>query len=274
MELTRAEYNQLKAFPGGDTAELLDLLIGEKDRLLLEAPTRETREEIQALCEKWGFVYWDPTEKIPNYDGTHVVVAETEDAAEAFFDIPENKEPYNHRGELLGYPSCCVQAYSEPYSGFRTETPEDATDFRKYPFHLNRFPRLRWTRKLLSHYPCHYECDASLEIGQRRLELLKEYDPDRAASVQHYLSSFILAVKDRGVVFAPEYDCEETETGYRVRHHGVTAARPDTDDEFLSLVNQSSFLTVESHNHVSVKGTTFTGNDVLALCFADPVTLP
>ncbi len=86
-------------------------------------------------------------------------------------------------GELLGYPTCCVAAYlagpsSPAFARGTTGFYLDAYHRTAGPFdpHLNRFAL---DRALVSHAPCTYRCEPSVDLARTALAEMTALDPRR-----------------------------------------------------------------------------------------------
>ena len=73
-------------------------------------------------------------------------------------------------GLILGYPKCCVEFFCNNFSSEKTN--------------LELKPTNPWTNLsqrsedcvLLSHFPCHSDCEPSMELGKKYLDLLRNVD--------------------------------------------------------------------------------------------------
>ena len=89
----------------------------------------------------------------------------------AYYELIEN---HKGLGELLGYPSCCIEYFTKK---FTAENPN--------PVHK---PTNAWTNitkrdkdlVLLSHFPCRSECEDSIILAQKYLKTIYELDKERA----------------------------------------------------------------------------------------------
>lgn len=135
------------------------------------------------------------------HGSTHVNVAVASDAAtldEALemlakhFDSP-GPDAIRNMARLLGYPLCCAEAFAE--STLRGSNVDNerhpfrrAPDTPLSPF-LNRLGRAR----LVSHFACRPDCEASIGIARRTLAVLADADAQAASA--------LLAELERPVLF-------------------------------------------------------------------------
>lgn len=94
----------------------------------------------------------------------------------------ELTEDHKDLGLILGYPGCCVDFFLRNFN-------EQNTD-------LELKPSNPWTDLskrgedcvLLSHFPCSPDCEKSIEIAKKNLELIKKNAPARAEEIRSNLS--------------------------------------------------------------------------------------
>jgi hypothetical protein len=98
--------------------------------------------------------------------------------------LAEARQDHKLVGRLLGYPPCCVQFFG--------------SQAKRGNFNPVHQPTNPWTNLmqrgedvvLLSHFPCCSECEKSIEIAQKNLELLKKYDVPTAELFHDKLSNY------------------------------------------------------------------------------------
>jgi hypothetical protein len=85
----------------------------------------------------------------------------------AYYELVGNEHDL---GILLGYPKCCVKFFLK---NFNQKTPN--------PVHLptNLFTNISKRDQdlvIISHFPCHSDCEPSMELGKKYLDLLRNVD--------------------------------------------------------------------------------------------------
>lgn len=115
-------------------------------------------------------------------------------------------------GVLLGYPACCVRAFSERWPTAEREMEGDvATLLVKqsspgpFDWRLNILVRYMGV-ELLQHFPCTFDCSASLELGRAHQGALQQIEPSSVARIESLLASLVVYAGARGVVILP-MDC-------------------------------------------------------------------
>jgi hypothetical protein len=147
-------------------------------------------------------------------------------------------------GLLLGYPDCCVRAFRRNWeaacSSFNGEVgaallasqshaPVDAAHCcmnvfaRYFGFHLTE------------HFPCGFNCQATVRIGDRLLKGLHHYEPQYAAELARMLSAPVLYVGAEGTYMFPDARWESAGT---VLHYS----------RVLSTIPESALMTLLNTN--------------------------
>ncbi|MBU0460707.1 MAG: DUF483 domain-containing protein [Nanoarchaeota archaeon] len=84
-------------------------------------------------------------------------------------------------GILLGYPVCCVDYFCHSFSKSNVD-----------PMHKPTNPYTNLTKRdqdcvLLSHFPCSSDCDHSLQLARKYLNVLADVDRNRARKIMEKL---------------------------------------------------------------------------------------
>ena len=85
-------------------------------------------------------------------------------------------------GEILGYPDCCIDYFNQNFS-FENSNPElNEKNIEKYNCDswLIRSSKRNEDMALISHFPCSWDCNKSLEIAEERLLIMEKYNQIRA----------------------------------------------------------------------------------------------
>lgn len=90
-------------------------------------------------------------------------------------------------GQLLGFPVCCREFFANTWAKGTLDTTSQMEGQGRGPITANilgRWLGLRW----VSHLPCSFTCAASIAIGNRMRDLLREKDKDSADTIDEVLS--------------------------------------------------------------------------------------
>jgi hypothetical protein len=102
--------------------------------------------------------------------------------------VLEMKNDHKRLGLLLGYPECCIDFFiqNEPE---RSRLDNDYSictlknsKARRFPFFTNVFKRSK-DAVLISHFPCSFDCEKSIEIAKRNLQLIGGIDLGLASRI-------------------------------------------------------------------------------------------
>ena len=119
--------------------------------------------------------------------------------------IFEMKNDHQRLGKILGYPSCCTEMFvkNEPIrsrlDNDYTACSLDNSKGNNFSFYTNIFKRSE-DIVLLSHFPCSFDCAASIEIGKKYFRLLAEIDPEMAKEFSLKLKEDLI-FKDKNIQF-------------------------------------------------------------------------
>jgi hypothetical protein len=96
-------------------------------------------------------------------------------------------------GAVLGYPCCCVDFYCDHFQkGYIDLIPAVAPPAAgSYRSAINVVGR-RFGHSLISHIPCRWDCEASLDIANAILNELRRSDPRFACEVSGFLASDVV----------------------------------------------------------------------------------
>lgn len=111
-----------------------------------------------------------------------------------------------HLGCLFGYPACCIHAvmqrpydtYEQTMGDFSCRSITHTTDPPPYAPVVNTFLRF-WGNGAISHFPCSYTCQASVDLGERYLTSYAQGDPGRAEDLRQKLRSAALMCREQGL---------------------------------------------------------------------------
>lgn len=116
-------------------------------------------------------------------------------------------------GRTLGYPECCIQFFVENFGTAASTHHGDLVPFSlqntrqppPYPFYLNNLAYYFTGVRLISHFPCHYTCMASVALGKRYLETLQKDVPELAEEIQQLLLCPVVYTDTEGVFLLEEF---------------------------------------------------------------------
>jgi len=118
----------------------------------------------------------------------------------------ERRDPAEE-GSLYGYPACCVEAFmssrpwpedGEPNLPLRAWRRTTGAPYAELNVLLWYLDDRRTPYYLISHFPCSFECTASLAYARTLCGLLHAEHPDLAKSLDSYLSLPVLLFDQRG----------------------------------------------------------------------------
>lgn len=268
---TRADYELIRESPLS-TIEMIDLVYGDRDvvygtlfvtshddldsqltpiaDLELEFGLNPSRASLESETDDWS-----GEEKQAS-----IAVGTDRDVVNEFLHHEKNSN-HSEVGDLLGYPECCIEAFESHFeeksatwtgSEIAAHVLNTTPQFTTAPFYTNRFLRYEHPA-LLYHFPCHPNCEKSIEIGERRYDLLRELDVVKAEEIERVLSSAVIYRVTRDgesddildvtdVMYCPEYTYDE-ETKRLTIDGEWTSGRPGIGGDFFDYVRNETEMT-------------------------------
>lgn len=120
-------------------------------------------------------------------------------------------------GNILGYPECCAEFFIRNLE----EQSEKQMDFvlpalnelKYFPF-INNIAIRYFGIRILSHFPCSFDCEKSKKLGKKYFEIIEMYNPGLAKYYEKELKSFVLYTEYDGVFYSPDYSFENNMIKY------------------------------------------------------------
>jgi len=119
------------------------------------------------------------TDSRPGMYFIYISKDETKAYLASYYELIEN-----HRalGLLLGYPECCVNFFCQNFN-------ENNTNLELKPTNMyTNISKRNEDMVLISHFPCHSDCEKSIELGKKYFEVLERIDPERGKELLTGLS--------------------------------------------------------------------------------------
>jgi len=168
-----------------------------------------------------------------------------------FLKLMESKNDDEIVGKLLGYPQCCIDFFlknkGQDQNDYVLPALENSNGF-KFSFYTNNVVRY-FDVTLFSHFPCNFNCNASMKIANKNLELIKEESKEIAVKFEEMLKSTILYTERRGIFVFKNSNLN----GNILEYNDVKST---INNELLSLLNESKKIEIINKNKVKIKDET------------------
>ncbi len=172
-----------------------------------------------------------------------VYVSKDRDKADMAKEL-EKKGRHKELGVLLGYPECCAGFFERHYEEGSKKNNDftlaslKASEGFQFPFYTNIASR-HFDVALLSHFPCRFNCEKSIELAKRHLEIVKRDDKEATEIIEGMLKGAVLYTETNGV-FLLRYP----ELGHnRLNYKGIIASR-----------NNQLYEPLKNAEHVEILG--------------------
>ena len=169
-------------------------------------------------------------------------------------------------GRLLGYPRCCVAAFSAHWEeACRDHSGEVATVLLKNAtqesgghrglvraahFGMNLFGRY-FGDHLIEHFPCGLGCQATARLAEQTMRTLRDFEPEVAEELEGALRVPVLFVPGEGAFLMRGASWEAGGRQFRYNAQGVVASNPQS---FLGEKLRGHDSLVVSHGGVTLGG--------------------
>ena len=162
----------------------------------------------------------------------------------------EGKEDHIEFGKVLGYPECCCKFFNETFpeeskgnNDYVYPALKNSEGFR-FSFYTNVVAR-HLDLNLISHFPCNFSCEASIEIGKKNLECVKKNSREIGVVSGGMLKGGVLYNKRRELFLLRDFRVEENKVYY---NNVITSV----NDELFAKLKQNDFVLVKDQNTVMV----------------------
>ena len=116
----------------------------------------------------------------------------------------EEEGRHKELGLALGYPLCCAEFFEEHFeeeskknNDFTLRTLKKSDGF-EFSFFSNIAAR-HFDLALLNHFPCNFNCEKSVEMAEKHLEVIEKHDKEMADVIIGMLKGAIIYTETEGV---------------------------------------------------------------------------
>ena len=117
-----------------------------------------------------------------NVDGMYFVYLSLDKKSAYLASYYEITQDHKNLGLILGYPECCVDYFCNHFSEQNPNPEQKPTN----PY--TNLSKREQDYVLLSHFPCNSDCEKSIELGKKYLQIIKENDEEYAEILVRKLS--------------------------------------------------------------------------------------
>lgn len=151
-------------------------------------------------------------------------------------------------GELLGYPACCIDFFIKHYEEaakmhddytLLTLKNSESLDWR-LNISLNFFDY-----RLISHFPHSFNCQESIALSQKILDVLTKHNPDLARKTKEELCTVIIYDDETGV-----HVIKNTKTEQNTIHY--TDVMLTSPNRIFTLLKMSNKIKIITRNHLEL----------------------
>ncbi len=168
--------------------------------------------------------------------------------------IAEESDNHKELGLLLGYPICCCEFFEKEFNEKNTDLTLKAlknSDSYEFPFYSNIAAR-HFDVALLSHFPHSFQCNPSIEIAKKNLEIIKKYSKQLTALFVGILQGVVIYTMEEGIFLLRNYE----KTGDNIIYGDVLTTTKSklyyllSSNKQLKVIDKNSFVVSD----VEIKG--------------------
>ncbi|MFC1691670.1 DUF483 domain-containing protein [Nanoarchaeota archaeon] len=167
----------------------------------------------------------------------------------------EKEMDHKELGLLLGYPECCCEFFAKHFpkkskttNDYTLETLKNSEGF-EFPFQTNIAART-FDLGLISHFPCSFNCEKSIELANKNLKAIKNNDPNLAQDLPNLLKTFVIYSEKNGVIIVPEF----TRKDDYIYHNMVFS---NIESEIAQEVKKAELIKIQDKNKVIINNKEF-----------------
>ena len=179
--------------------------------------------------------------------------------------VAEFKDKHAQLGKILGYPECCCEFFQK----YTEEQSKKSNDFvlpslkesegYKFPFWSNVGVR-HLDVTLISHFPCNFKCEKSIEIAKKNFEVLKNNSDELGIMFPAILKGAVLYTENKGIFVFHKSNLEGNKLSFK-------AIFADANNDIYNELKDSEQVEIIDKNHVKLKNTELKGEDYGILVF-------
>lgn len=181
-----------------------------------------------------------------------------------FSDIDDEK-----LGELLGYPHCCNEFFVRNIQEAKKYNMDYVplilkNEQMQAPFYTNNLIRY-FGYSLISHFPCSYHCEKSIEIARANLKILEENAPDIAERLKEKLKSFVIYTENNGIFYSNRYKKEKSNSGLNIVFKDIYAS--NSESKLYNDLKNHKKIDIINEKIVKVGSSVFYGDNMRVIEF-------
>lgn len=164
----------------------------------------------------------------------------------------EQENKHKELGILLGYPKCCSEFFekhfeeeSKKQNDYTLPALNNSEGFN-FSFYTNIALR-HFDLNLLSHFPCNFNCSASIELAKKHLEILKKHD-DKAYEIAKEISkTAVLYTETNGVFLLKNPELKDNKLYYK----GIKSSK---NNQLYESLKSSEHIEIMNKKRIKING--------------------
>jgi len=162
----------------------------------------------------------------------------------------EEKGEHYSLGIILGYPECCSRFFHENFpmeskknNDYVFPALKNSNGFR-FPFHTNIIAR-HLDLNLISHFPCNFNCKASITIANKNLECIKKHSAEISKVIEGMLKGAVIYTQKRELFLLRNFNIEKNKLFY----NNIIS---NTNNELAVKLKQNKAIEIINKNSIKI----------------------
>ncbi len=208
-----------------------------------------TISDFKVIKQDTEKAYSDKGSKIPinskEKGSLFIYISKNKEIAEKAKELEKNNK-HKELGILLGYPECCSEFFEKHYE----EESKRYNDYTlaalknsegpKFPFYTNIAAR-HFDLTLLNHFPCSFNCEASIELAKKHLEIIKKHNKQTAETIKDVLKAAVLYTETNGIFLLRQTSLQNNRLYYKgtmgTKNNQLYQSLKNTD--YIEIINKN-----------------------------------
>ncbi|MBI2138749.1 hypothetical protein HYU13_04120 [Candidatus Woesearchaeota archaeon] len=120
----------------------------------------------------------------------------------------------------------------------------------QFPYQMNIAAR-HFDISLLSHFPCSFNCQPSLEIAKKNLQMMQQLDPSLSTEFEEALKTAVIYTESQGVFLLKNPRMEDGVEGDRLYYNGLMGTK---DNQLCQVLRVEDFIKIKNKGRIVISG--------------------
>lgn len=166
-------------------------------------------------------------------------------------------------GLELGYPKCCCEFFAKKFNENNTDLTlkilKNSNGF-EFPFYTNIAAR-HFDINLLSHFPCNFNCEESINIAKNNFEIIKKHSLELSNIFEKTLKNGVLYTESNGIFVLKNIKKISDANNKKKIEMQFDDVLTTTAHDLFQLLKSNKKMEIINKNKIKINDTIIEGND-------------